>query len=113
MQGGIAGNAEAIAQALIGMNTTIRFQLAAEYAMLCPALRSATTPTAAERGRRYRDEMQGVGVSYAEFSREWRVGSQTTVAPEQFRSEANAVFKALNGRIQREDCELYPASKAL
>ena len=51
--------------------------------------------------------------TYGEFSRRWRVGSQIAAAPEQFRSEANAVFKALHGRIQREDRELYPAVEAL
>lgn len=113
VQGGIAANANAIAQALIGMNTTIKFHLAAEDAMLYPALHAAADPSVAQLGQRYQDEMQGLVGSYAEFSRRWRVGSQIAAAPEQFRSEANAVFKALHGRIQREDRELYPAAEAL
>ncbi len=113
VQGGIAGNAEAIAQALIGMNTTIKFHLAAEDAMLYPALHTAADPEVAELGRRYQDEMRGLADSYGEFSRRWRVGNQIAADPERFRSEANAVFKALHGRIQREDRELYPAAEAL
>ncbi len=113
VQDGIAANAEAIAQALIGMSTTIKFHLAAEDAMLYPALNVAADRSVAELGRRYQDEMQGLIGSYTEFSRKWRVGSQIAAAPEQFRSEANVVFKALHGRIQREDQELYPAAESL
>ncbi len=113
VQAGIVDNAEAIARALIGMNTTIKFHLAAEDAMLYPALLAANDATVAQLGQRYQDEMQGLVGTYAEFSRRWRVGSQIAAAPEQFRSEANNVFKPLHGRIQREDNELYPAAEAL
>lgn len=113
VQGGIAANAEAIAQALIGMSTTIKFHLASEDAMLYPALNESSDRAVAELGRRYQNEMQGLIGSYTEFSGKWRVASQIAAAPEQFRSEANVVFKALHGRIQREDQELYPAVEAL
>lgn len=113
IQAGIVGNANAIAQHIVAMSTSIKFHLAAEDAVLYPALQAATDPAVVGLSRRYQDEMQGIAGAYAEFARKWRVGAQVAEAPEAFRSEANAVFKALHERIQKENHELYPAAERL
>ena len=95
------------------MGTSIKFHLAAEDATLYPALRAAADPGVAGLGRRYEEEMRGLSGAYAEFSRKWRVCAVIEAAPEQFRSEANTVLKALHERIQRENRELYPAAEGL
>lgn len=113
VQAGIGDHAAQIAQRIVDMSTSIRFHLAAEDATLYPALRKASDPGVAELGRRYEEEMRGLGSAYGEFSRKWRVGATIAAAPEEFRREANAVFKALHERIQHENRELYPAAEGL
>lgn len=113
VQAGVAANAGRIAEAIVGMSTTIKFHLAAEDAVLYPALASASDPAVSALSRSYQDEMQGLGGAYAAFASRWRVGDRIAAAPEAFREEANAVFKALHGRIQRENRELYPAAERL
>lgn len=113
VQAGIVANAARIAEAIVGMTTTIKFHLAAEDAVLYPALAAAADPAVAALSRDYQDEMRGLGGSYAEFAGRWRVGDRIAAAPEAFREEANAVFKALHARIQRENRELYPAAERM
>lgn len=113
VQAGIADNADAIAQHIVTMTTRIKFHLAAEDAVLYPALKAAADPAVVGLSRRYQDEMQGLAGAYGDFARKWRVGTQIAAAPEAFRSEANTVFKALHERIRKENNELYPAAERL
>jgi len=113
VQAGIGAHADDIAQRIIAMSTHIKFHLAAEDAVLYPALQAAPDPAVAALSRRYQDEMAGIAGAYADFARKWRVGTQIAAAPEAFRDEANAVFKALHDRIQKENRELYPAAQRL
>lgn len=113
IQAGIAQNAETIAQLIVSMSTGIKFHLAAEDAVLYPALLRADDAATVELSRSYQSEMQGIAAAFGEFVRKWRVGAHIAGDPEGFRVEANAVFRALHERIRRENQELYPAAERL
>jgi hemerythrin-like domain-containing protein len=109
--GGIGTNADAIARELSGMSMSIRFHLASEDSVLYPALRASSHPEVAAVGERFQSEMDGIAGAYAAFVGRWRVGAHIASSSEEFRAEANAVFKALHERIRREEQELYPVAE--
>lgn len=108
---GIENRADDIAQLLMTMSSNIKFHLAAEDSVLYPALRASSNPEVAELGHRFQTEMTDIAGAYGAFIAKWRVGAQIASAPEAFRSEANAVFRALHERIRCENQELYPAAE--
>lgn len=112
-QAGTTANAGRVAESIVDMTTTIKFHLAAEDAVLYPALAGAAGPAVAAPSRDYQNEMRGLGGSCAEFAGRWRVGDRIAAAPEAFREEANAVLKALHARIRRENRELCPAAERM
>ena len=57
--------------------------------------------------------MQGITGACAGFARKWRVGAHIAAAPEDFRGDANAVFRSLHDRIRKENHALYPAAERL
>lgn len=107
VQDGIVENADMIARLVIEISATIKLHLLREDAHLYPSLAAGGMHLAA-MGRRYQDEMSGIAAAYADFSRKWNTAKQVQAEPEEFRSDANAVFKTLYQRIQRENVELYP-----
>lgn len=113
IQSGIDQHADTISQLLVSMSTGIKFHLAAEDAVLYPALLRADDPAVVELSRGYQAEMQGIAGAFGEFVRKWRVATHIAGDPEGFRGEANAVFRALHERIRRENQELYPAAERL
>lgn len=105
---GIEAKAEDIAQLLATMSSHIKFHLASEDSVLYPAMRASSRPEVAALGERFQAEMQGIARNYGTFIDRWRVGTHIAAAPEDFRNEANAVFRALHERIRKENQELYP-----
>lgn len=108
---GIPQNADLIARLVIGISATIKLHLLREDAHLYPAL-AAANHHLADMGRRYQTEMGQIADAYRRFAGKWNTAKQVNQQPEQFREEANAVFKVLYQRIQRENVELYPAVEA-
>lgn len=111
VQGGVQTQAEAIVRLLITMSAAIKLHLAAEDRMLYPALARAEQSEAAQVGRQFRQEMGGLAAAYAAFVSRWNAPAKLAADPQGFRDEANAVFKALHQRIQREGRELYPLAE--
>jgi hypothetical protein len=108
VRSGIPANAAAICTVLLDMNTVIKLHLAAEDRFLYPALSGSSEPNAAATARQFQDEMGGIAKVYGEFAGKWLSPDKIRNGAEAFRAEANAVFKALNERIQREERALYP-----
>ena len=108
VQRGITENAPGIARVLVEMSSKIKLHLAAEDQFLYPALAKSGKPAVAELGKRFQDEMGGIAKVYMDFAGKWNLGTKVAANPEEFRTDANAIFKALNQRIQRENQELYP-----
>lgn len=108
---GIESHADAIAHELVAMSAAVKLHLAAEDRVLYPAL--AADARTQDIGERYQNEMGGLAQTYAEFVRHWSFAAQIAGDPEGFRNEANAVFKALHQRVQRENRELYPLAESL
>lgn len=113
IKAGIAEHANEISELIVTMSSGIKFHLAAEDNVLYPALAAASDPRIVQMSKRYQTEMTGIAGVYTEFAKKWRVGNNIAAAPEEFRNEANAVFKALHERIQKENTELYPAAESL
>lgn len=109
----VVANAEAIAKMIIDMSTAIKLHLAAEDRMLYPALLNSAHADIVRIGNAFRTEMGGIADAYLAFSRQWNTAKAIAAKPEDFRSQANQVFKALHERIQRENKELYPAAERI
>lgn len=108
VQSGVREHAEVILQQLISMSSVIKLHLAAEDRVLYPALAHADDPQVAQAGRQFQQEMGGLAAVYAGFAARWNLASRLAADPQGFRDDANAVFKALHQRVQRENRELYP-----
>jgi hypothetical protein len=112
-KGGIAQNADPIAKSIVGMSATIKLHLAAEDRYVYPTLANSANPVVANLGTKFLRQMGGIAAAYAEFAGKWNRAASVAADPEGFREHANAIFKALHERIQRENEELYPlAAKA-
>lgn len=109
---GIAANAARISAQIIAMSGAIKLHLAVEDRVLYPALQACGHPTLARMSRLYQGEMAGIVDAYMAFAAKWNSAARLEQAPEQFRSEANAVLKVLFQRMRKEDHEFYPAIEA-
>lgn len=102
--------APAIASTLSTLTSTIKLHLAIEDRALYPAL-ARQAGEAAVVGKRFQTQMSGLAKTYGDFVTRWRLPESIAGAPDQFRSEANTVFKALYERMQLEKSELYPIAE--
>ena len=108
---GVADNAQSMAKKIVSMSAVIKLHLGAEDGMLYPALANSSDPAVARTANMFRDEMGGIAAAYTEFARKWKHGPRVAAEPEQFRKDANNIFKALHQRVQRENQELYPLAE--
>lgn len=109
---GIVGNAARISAQIIAMSGVIKLHLAVEDRVLYPALQACGDASLARMSRLYQGEMAGIVDAYLGFAGKWNSAARLEQAPEQFRSEANAVLKVLYQRMRKEDHEFYPAIEA-
>lgn len=108
---GVAEHASEIAAQVVAMSGAVRLHLAVEDSTLYPVLAEGNARLA-RMGRDYQQEMGDIAAEYLAFAARWNRASQLVQAPEQFRSDANRVLRALYGRIRSEDAEFYPAIEA-
>ncbi len=87
-RGGVAAQAQAIAEQIVAMSGLIKLHLAVEQRYLY---------------------MHGIAGAYLDFAGRWNTPVRLAAEPDAFRSEANTVLHALFQRMRREDHELYPA----
>jgi len=113
VQAGAKEHAEEIVTQLLTMSGAIKLHLAAEDRVLYPALASASDPLVAQTSRMFQQEMGGLAGTFMAFVARWNLAVKIAREPEAFRDEANAVFKALHMRVQRENRELYPMAEAI
>jgi hemerythrin-like domain-containing protein len=109
---GIAGNAQAIAEGIIGMSAVIKLHLAVEDQALYPALQRGGDAVLARLGRQYQDEMGPLAQAYDAFARRWNTAQRLRADAEGFRADANNVLRRLHERMQRENHEFYPRIEA-
>jgi hypothetical protein len=110
-QAGIPQNAGAIAKTVVTISSAIKLHLAAENRFLYPALAGSANQRVAEVGKKFQLEMGDIAAAYMEFAGKWNLEGKVATHPEEFRVDANSVFKALHQRIQRENRELYPLAE--
>ncbi|GAB3447128.1 hemerythrin domain-containing protein [Massilia solisilvae] len=109
---GVAENAAAIAEAIVGFSGIIKLHLAVEDRSLYPALEASGDAALARMSRAYQSEMDGIAGAYLQFAARWNTPRQVAGAPDAFREDANVVLRQLYERIKREDHEFYPAIDA-
>lgn len=109
---GVAANAQAIAEGIIGMSAVIKLHLAVEDQALYPALQRSGDAALARMGRQYQDEMGPLAQAYEAFARRWNTAQRLQGDPEGFRADANDVLRRLHERMQRENREFYPRIEA-
>ncbi|WP_206956271.1 hemerythrin domain-containing protein [Trinickia acidisoli] len=105
---GVAENATQISAKIVSMSATIKLHLSVEDTVLYPALQKSPNAAHAALGSRYQSEMNGLAGAYTQFVGKWLSAKRIADDVDGFRADANAVFKALHERIQRENNELYP-----
>lgn len=110
---GVNEHAEEIVVQLLAMTGAIKLHLAAEDRVLYPALANASDPLVAQTSRMFQQEMGGLANTLTAFVSRWNLAAKISQNPQGFRDEANAVFKALHMRVQRENRELYPMAEAM
>lgn len=113
VQAGVSEHAEEIVAQLLAMTGAIKLHLAAEDRVLYPALANASDPLVAQTSRMFQQEMGGLAETLTGFVSRWNLAAKISQNPQGFRDEANAVFKALHMRVQRENRELYPMAEAI
>jgi DNA-binding transcriptional LysR family regulator len=111
VQSGVQEHADMIVAHLVTMSGVIKMHLAAEDRVLYPALANASDPVVAQTGKLFQQEMGGLAGTYGAFVSRWNLATKVAQDPQGFRDEANAVFKALHMRVQRENRELYPLAE--
>lgn len=113
VQSGVREHAAELAKRLVSISSAIKMHLAAEDRMLYPALERSADAVTAQTGRQFREEMGSLAPALNTFMAHWSLASRITADPQGFRDDANAVFKALHQRVQRENRELYPLAERL
>lgn len=113
VQGGIAANAELIAQRIVAMSGNIKLHLAVEDRVLYPTLRTSGDLALARMSAQYQGEMDGIVAAYMAFAARWNTASRVADEPDAFRADANTVLRTLYERMRREDREFYPAVEAM
>lgn len=111
IRGGISQNSGEITQKIISISSMIKLHLAAEDRTLYPMLLNSNNAEIAKAGKNFQAEMDGIAVAYMEFSRKWNLDSRIANNPEEFREEANNVFRNLHQRITHENKVLYPLAE--
>jgi len=96
----------ALRSSLSGLGGKITMHLAMEDDSLYPRMRSHSNPAVGTMATRFSEEMQGIKSAFQAFSERWSAqkieGDRAS-----FRNEMQAIFSALENRIQRENNELY------
>jgi hypothetical protein len=113
VQSGVEAHAEAICKQLLSMAGTIKLHLAAEDRVLYPALARADDPFVAYVGKRFQQDMGGIAEAFGAFVSRWNLATKIAADPAGFRDDANAIFKALHTRVQRENRDLYPLAEMI
>ena len=108
VKNGIPSHATEIAQCIVAISGIIKLHLAVEDRILYPTLEDSDDRVLKQMGRQYRDEMQTISKAYIAFAVKWNTPSPLMEQPEQFRTEANAIFKLIYDRIKKEDRDFYP-----
>lgn len=113
MGSGPAENAVAISKLVMDISSVIKLHLAAEDNFLYPAMIKSGNAEAVQLGKKYQTEMGTIAKAYMDFVGRWNIASKITANPDGFKTDANAIFKALHHRIQNENKELYPVAELL
>ncbi len=112
-QAGVAANAQAIAEGVIAIGSTIKLHLAIEDQALYPALQRSGNAELAQLGKTFQTNMGPIAQAFEGFARRWNTAERLRKDPEGFRDDANIVLRALYQRIQQENVEFYPRIKAM
>ena len=100
--------ARGIGARLTKISSDLRIHFAQEDSLLYPRLIESDDPEVAAVARTFFDEMGSLGPAFEKFSATWtRIGA-IGADPLRFQREANAIFLALSGRVERENEHLYP-----
>ena len=91
----------------------LRIHLALEDEILYPMLRNARDPHIAQIAEHYWQEVAGLADTFLDFIDRWKRADLLLAEAPRFRSESQAVFKALADRIDREHAEIYPMAEKL
>ncbi|MEL7188106.1 MAG: hemerythrin domain-containing protein [Pseudomonadota bacterium] len=101
-------HAAAASTGLAKLTGLLRMHLVVEDRSLYPALLNCQDPQVAALAARFVTEMGGLGEDYFAFVDRWNCASVIFEQRDDFKSEYQAIFSALEARIEREKNELYP-----
>ena len=106
----VAELAAAIAADLLTLSSKLSLHLGKEDLHLYPKLIASTGP-AKPIAEAFQKEMGGLKDAYGTFKQRWGTASKISADPKGFADDAKEVIRALEGRIRRENTELYKAAE--
>ncbi|TYO94421.1 hemerythrin domain-containing protein [Desulfallas thermosapovorans] len=86
----------------------VSVHLSSEDKFLYPSLLSHPNDKVKAIARRFINEMSGISKVFYDYKTKYLAPSKIKANPEQFSKETDAVFAALQKRIELEEKELYP-----
>lgn len=105
---GVAANAPALAQGIIGISSVIKLHLSVEDQALYPALQRSGDAALARLGQRFQTEMGPIAAAFDAFARRWNTAARLCADEAGFRRDANDVLRRVYERMKHEDHDFYP-----
>lgn len=106
----VAAVSAAIAADLMQLSSKLSVHLGKEDLYLYPKLIGSVGPAKA-LAETFQREMGGLKDAYGAFKQRWGSAAKISADPAGFAKDAKAVIAALEGRIKRENTELYKAAE--
>ncbi len=104
-------NASAISERLSELSGKVLHHLSMEDRYLYPNFLTHSDEAIAQKAQDFMNEMGGISDGFKSYLKKWTLGNIKD-NPSGFSSESQALFQALQTRIEREEKELYPLIEA-
>ena len=109
----LAVDASAARQVLSLLSGKLSVHLAAEDRLLYPEVLHSPDPATRAVGQRFLEAMGPISQAFRRYSIRWGTQDAIRSNPEAFVSETKAMLTDIEGRIRREEAELYPLVEQL
>jgi hemerythrin-like domain-containing protein len=102
--------AREIVSQLAKFSGLLKIHLAMEDNSLYPSLLKSADPNVRDIAAKFQKEMGDIKSVFEGYSKQWLSAKALETEPDQFKKETTDLFKALRGRIKKENEELYAAA---
>ena len=103
----LPGKAPEVRKLLTALFAKLKMHLAIENESLYPRLLQSNAIEVRTTAENFQQEMGDIGIAVQAYNEKWAASTAIANEPALFIEETNSLFKALSGRIQRENQDLY------